>query len=65
MLQIKGGRWCRHAYDWGDSGALLKGAVKYSAKLSVGAVAGCCTHRLNSHCSSRRCGRAPAAPPLK
>ena len=21
-------RWSRHVYDWGDSGALLKGAVK-------------------------------------
>ena len=37
-----------------------RGVVTSSA---VGAVAGCC--RLNSHCSSRRCGRTPAAPPLK
>ena len=24
----RGVRWSRHVYDWGDSGALLKGAVK-------------------------------------
>ena len=28
MLQIEGVRWSRRVYDWGNSGALLKGAVK-------------------------------------
>ena len=28
MLQIEVGGWSRHVYDWGDSGSLLRGAVK-------------------------------------
>ena len=67
VLQIEGGCWSRHVYGWEGQRSLVERCSEVaSAKLPVGAVAGCCTHRLNSHTVPfRRCGRAPAAPPLK
>ena len=60
---VEGGCWSRHAYVYGPLGSARSLVERCSEEREV--VSLCCFGLLYSHCSSRRCGRAPAAPPLK